>query len=336
MSVTTDIFRLAAMPENLPHDWEMSPRYRIFDSAAHRVRFAGIIRWQLHLIKQPSWDYAFVWLCPFDVADDAGFVAFDKNHQREYLFSANRTLQTLEPQIFPLASADALARRFVLNTRGQLRMGNQRAREFIIATRDGAATARAGANEQGTPFHWRKLRSPIKSAAWIQMPAAQIWAELQTLLADPDSEANFARQYAYLSPMQRRERIQQTQGGALDELNRLLYDIVLASPQWDDLHEESELFLSLYNSGEVRMWDNGRGNPGELVTSAFVRENVRALWNYFRPFDRAIAKFLCVQSSGENSLCARAFRPSAHQQLEAQLRLRDWMNDHPKKGQCRE
>lgn len=73
------------------------------------------------------------------------------------------------------------------------------------------------------------------------------------------------------------------------------------------------------------MWEIGNGQPAEIEIPDFVSQNVRALWNCFQPFDPNIASFLCVQSSGEDRLFARAFRPSAHQQLEAQLRLRDWM-----------
>jgi len=160
------------------------------------------------------------------------------------------------------------------------------------------------------------------------MPAAQIWAELQFSLADSNGEAAFARQFARLNPLERIARVQHPARGTLGELNQLLRFILLASPQWDELEGESELYLSVDSSGETRIWEFGRGIPSELETSDFMREYVLALWNYFQPFDHTIVKFLCVRKIGNRPLFARAFRPSAHQQLEAQLRLRDWITAH--------
>ena len=303
----------------------MSPRYRILDSDVHRVTFAGVTRWQFHLIKQPSWNYSFLWMRPHEFGDDAGFIAFSENFHRAHIFGGTKTLQLLEREIYQIIGADALARRFVLNTRGQLRAGNQRAHEIFTVRRDGVAACSHAAISDGTPFRWRNFKKPLTGAQFVQIPAAQIWAELQLLFADSQGEANFARQFARLNPTQRRERIQRTKRGALDELNRLLGDVVIASAQWNELGDGSELYLSLDKSGAPRMWEVGRGHSNELETPDFVRQNVRAVWNYFQPFDAKIAEFLCVRNSDENSLFARAFRPSAHEQLEAQLRLRAWV-----------
>lgn len=86
------------MPDLLPHDWEMTPRYRILDSAVRRVTFAGQTPWQLHLIKQPSWNYSFLWLCPLERGDDAGFIALDERFNRERIFGARETLHALGTQ----------------------------------------------------------------------------------------------------------------------------------------------------------------------------------------------------------------------------------------------
>lgn len=313
------------MLQKLPHDWEMSPRYRVLDSEVHRVTFAGKTRWQLHLIKQPSWKYSFLWMRPHESGDDAGFVAFSENFHREHIFSGHQKLQTLDREIYRIIGADAFARRFVLNTRGQLRAGNQRAHEILTVRRDGVAACSHAALSNGTPFIWRELKTPLSGAEFARIPAAHIWDELQNLFANPASEANFSRQFARQNTTQRRERIQRTKRGELEQINRLLHDIIIASPQWGELAAESELYLAVDNSGVPRTWEVGCGNSPELETPDFVRVNVRALWTYFEPFDSTVARFLCVRNSDENSLFARTFRPSAHEQLEAQLRLRAWM-----------
>lgn len=309
------------MPENLPRDWEMSPRYHVFDSAVRADQ--SETRWQLHLIKQPSWNYSFLWMRPLDSSDDAGFVLFDPRFSRTRFFTVYENLSDLEATVKRTLKNDLLVRRFVLNTRLGLRRGNQRAHEVLTVRRDGVADWERPRHNTRTLFRWRQMKTPIKSAKWLQMPAAQIWDELQNLLADPNSEANFARQFDYLDPTERAARIRRINRGALDELDHLLNDIVFASPQWNDLGEDSQLSLAIIGSGEVVMREFRRGlPPKDLEPPDFVRENVRALWDYFQPFDRDISNFLCVQSSGYNSLSAHAFRPSAHEQIEAHLRLR--------------
>ena len=312
------------MAENLPHSWEMSPRYRVLDSVVRcsHGEGEGAARWQLHLIKQPGWNYAFLWLRPLDETDDAGFVLQDSRFAQTRMFSAAETLAGLEGSFAHTLADDLLVRRFVLNTRGGLRQGNQRAHEIITVDRGGVAAWRRGLESNSTPFLWRLLKTPWSGADFIKIPAAQIWDELQKLLADPNGEAQFARAFSQLDPLARRARIQKPARGTLDQLNRLLRDVVLAAPQWDEL--TGELYLSVDEAGAARMWEIGRAAPDELETPDWVREHVRRLWDYFAPFDPSIADFLCVRGSDANSLFARAFAPSTHQRLEAQLRLRDW------------
>jgi len=134
------------MPDNLPHDWEMPPRFRILDSAVQCSH--GDRRWQLYRIKQPSWSYSFLWMRPLDFGADAGFIGHAQ------IFGARETLQTVGKQIDSIIGRDALARRFVLNTRGQLRRDNQRAHDLTV-TRDGVAAWNSRKNHDETPFRWR-------------------------------------------------------------------------------------------------------------------------------------------------------------------------------------
>ena len=230
------------MPSLLPHDWEMTPRYRILDSAMHRGN-AG--QWQLHLVKQPSWNYSFLWMRPLDVESDAGYIALDARFNRERIFGAKETLQSLDRQIGQIIGNTSLARRFILNTRGELRRGNQRAHEILTVTRDGVASWSKSGDGEGTAFRWRAENEALSGAEFIALPALRLWAELRDLLANPNGEAAFAREFARLNPEQRRARIQRPARGTLEELNALLRDILLASPQWDDLARTSNCIFRL-------------------------------------------------------------------------------------------
>ena len=100
------------------------------------------------MVKLPGWDYSFLWLHPLDVSSDAGFVALDKRFHRERIFGGTETLQTLDRSI----RDQGLARRFVFNTRGELRQGNRRAHEIMTVTRDGIAHWKDRDNHDNTPF----------------------------------------------------------------------------------------------------------------------------------------------------------------------------------------
>ena len=163
----------------------------------------------------------------------------------------------------------------------------------------------------------------LTSAQFVALPAAQIWSELQPLLSAAQSEAAFARQFARIDTPERTARIQRPARGTLDELNRLLHQLRIATAPWE-LAGDDELFLSLTQRDNARLWKVGQTNPVELDGPAAMLQGVLKLWDAFEPFDPTIANYLCVQSADAPSLFARAFRPSMHGQLEAQLRFRDW------------
>ena len=310
------------MPPLTPQDWEMTPRYRLLDSAPCALSCGGANRWQLHLVKLPSWDYSFLWMRPLDVESDAGFVAFDKALNREWIFG-RETLHGLAPQIAAVADKHLLARRFVLNTRGELRAGNQRAHEILIVTRDGIARWSNHDNSENTPFRWRPPSESLSGARFVALSAARVWSELQGLLADPDGEAAFARGFARLNSQQRDARIQRPRHGTLDELNRVLHQLLLATAPWESVGDD-ELFVSFTRRDDARLWKIGRNNPDEMDVPAAMREGVQRLWDRFEPFALIDANYLCAQSTDTPSIFARAHRPSAHERLEAQLQLRDW------------
>ena len=310
------------MPELLPHPWEMSPRYRILDSAVRAISCAGANQWQLHLVKLPSWNYLFLWMRPADIESDAGFVAFDKRLDRQWIFGPE-TLKSLAPQIEAVADKYLLARRFVFNTRGQLREGNQRAHEIMAVTRDGVARWDNRHNSENTPFRWLASGTRLTGARFVALPAAQVWSELQTLLADSQSEAAFARGFARLNPQERIQRIQRPARGTLDELNRLTHQLLLATAPWNGVNGD-ELFVNFSQRDKAQLWKVGAANPVKIAVPDAMRDGVCQLWDGFEPFDRTIADYLCVQSTDTPSLFARAHRPSAHEQLEAHLRFREW------------
>ena len=301
----------------------MTPRYRILDSAVRAVSVVGANRWQLHLVKLPSWNYSFLWMRPLDVDSDAGFIVLDERFGRERIFGGTETLQTLGAPIDEIIGDDLLARRFVLNTRGELRQGNQRAHETLLVTRDGIARWGNRHASESAPFRWRASDSRLTGARFVALSAAQVWSELQTLLADAQSEAAFARGFAQMNSQERIQRVQRPARGNLDELNRLLHQLLLASAPWE-IAGDNELFLGLNQRDNALLWKVSQSNPVEIEVPAAMRNGVRKLWDYFEPFAPTVADYLCVQSTDTPSLFARAFRPSAHQQLEAQLRFRDW------------
>ena len=311
------------MPSLTPHDWEMTPRYRVLDSAEWPLSCAGANRWQLHVVKLPSWDYSFLWMRPCDKESDAGFIAFDKRFDRQWIFG-KESLQGLAPQIKAVADKYLLARRFVLNTRGELRAGNQRAHETLTVTRDGVARWDNRHNSENTPFRWRAPGASLTGARFVALPAAQVWSELRLLLANADSEAAFAREFARMDTQERHQRIQKPARGDLDELNRLLHQLLLVTAPWE-IADDDELFVSFTRPDNARLWKISPANPTEIEVPAQMHDGVRKLWNYFEPFDTTIADYLCVQKTDTPSLFARAFRPSAHERLEAQLKMRDWI-----------
>lgn len=321
------------MNEFAPHSWETPSRWKIRESVVRRAPFAGReTDWQVNLVKVPASKWPILWLRPLTDEREAGFTVLDGSGDQPMFFAQRVKLASLTEEIDVALDEKLaphpfyeqfLARQFFLNSRGELRSERERAHESLVVGANGIAAwnlafVRKEVYEPAA-FKWSK---PLASDEFQRLPALDLWARVQQLLAEPRGEVAFARGFAFLDEDERRARIQRTRRASIEQLQELLGDLLTCSLLWDKMPGVQSIYFTINSRQELGAWDNAGLDVIEMPDS--LSENIQKLWRHFRPFERRIARFLCVKNVYANQLDFEVARPTAHEQLEAHLRWREW------------
>lgn len=177
----------------------------------------------------------------------------------------------------------------------------------------------------------------------IASDAAALKTQLLNLLRDTTSEARFAFDWLYLSHHQRQKKLFNFERGNLGEIQRLLYAVLQSQPDiWAD--DETLRWLTPVQHKHLKRPKKLRDALG--VADSFIgifsapgtaikipprfKEWRKLLWNYFGPSinEEVLLFSLCIRhweaNINSDPIATEVAPPTAHEQLEALLTLRDW------------
>ena len=316
-------------PHELPFGFHILQEFSVRAPLESKREF----EWELQLVQVPTCNGNLLRLCPLELAPEAGFLAFDSkfNFGEPTLFSANSTRDSLQTDLETILSKARFARAFFLNENGQPRRADEIAHECVIMSPDGSAvwsrTFAPNSSRYPAHFRWNK---PMQASDFLVLPSQTAWDRLQHLLEDPDGEEAFARKWAFTTKQERDEIRQQPARGTVRELEARLLDLLIFSSAWDENPGVIEMNISLNWHKKFTLWDaNGewdaRGErAADLAMPPSMLQNAEQLRDFFQPFDERIGSFYCVQHSDAGPIVVNATRPSAHEQVEAMNRWREW------------
>ena len=216
-------------------------------------------------------------------------------------------------------------RQFILNAQGELRRKGEDARESLLIDCVGNGSWSLGAiraqRHDSSRFSWDALMTP---AAFRKLSARDVWRIIGELLADPQSDAAFARRFALMGEEERHALIFREIPIARQEFETTLRAFAIAQDLWEQESYDGEVCFDLYKDGRIYLGLFDEAAP----VSAQLKRGVEALRQSFMPINQEVANFSCVKewlhdyNKDANFVIAR---PSAHERLEAKLRWRDWL-----------
>ena len=166
--------------------------------------------------------------------------------------------------------------------------------------------------------------------------AAAMREQLRAAFNNERSEARFALKWLHLSPEEQDNKRLQFERETLEPMRKLLSAVLQSQIEiWE---HDAALLWCLYGAGyadpdwseDKLVFTNSPGTPNSLQIPPRLERWKRAIWNNFLPCDDDWLLFaLCVREWQDMGVVeVEAAPPTAHEQIEALLLLRDWWNQH--------
>ena len=320
-----------------PKSWEMPPGFRVLEASASVIsrEFGGeMLEWVVALVKVPASASPILWVRPLDARFDAGFVAFETQFHQMQPVHASAKVSELRELFDTVWREKRLARHFFLGKNGQLRTAKRRAYEGVLVTLDGIAAWSLGHVStnvhDATLCHWSQ---PVSIAEFVGLPALEVWQSLQTLLAEPESDAALARRFALLDHSERHKLAFDYTRLHRESMKPLLEALLLSSEIWEQVPTQSELVFKSWADGRADIYDaEDSGIIHQVNVSEALNAQIQQVWQWSGAINPLAGRFPIAQWMEINSPVIQflILAPSAHEQLEAKLRWREWKTKHEK------
>ena len=316
------------LAEFLPKSWEMPPGARVLEHSASVItrEFDGEkLDWLMALVEIPSLEHPITWIRPLDAYFDAGFVVLGVRSEVPFVITRRYPSDAPDSLLTAMCQHNRLGRCFFFNDKGSLREHEEEATAAVVFAPKGKASWLVGtlADDEDTPvpFLWSKS---LTNAEILRLPALKVWKRLQRMLIQPNSNATFARRFAFADARARQEMIFNAVPLEQKEFDVLVRSLILSQDFWSEAKANVEFFVPKNEKPEVIVHLDDELSE----TPPYLSQNVDLLWQLFEPVRAEVAKHLCVvdwlhrRSNNSNALFSH---PTAHEQLEAQLRWREWL-----------
>ena len=318
-----------------PQSWEMPPGARVLEESASVVarEFDGErLNWKVALVEVPTHFDPILWMRPLDARFDAGFIVYDFVHFNVDTRKADERSAHFSKLLPLFWEQNRLGRTLFFNTDGELRGPDDDQAETLLITPEGLAVWGLGIfNREKHPawkFNWS---APLTNDEFLRLPALKVWARVQQLLAEPKSEAQFSREFMFMTEQERLNTVFKKSVLTHKEVETLMHTLLLTQDVWDEVPEADRLQLISLPESHTSLWleeaDYG------LRVSESLKAQIAQLWSQYRIADKGVLNRLCVQNWYEYKtpkFVASSSRPTAHEQLEAALRWRQWKENHEK------
>ena len=322
-----------------PKSWEMPPGFRVLeDSASVVVRnFSGRTRrWTVAPVEISKLIRPILWMRPLDSNFDAGFVAFDCSYRQLTPSSSLSESSNLGATLTQLWQENRFARYFFCNERGNLRQESEAAQASLLIASNGLAAWNRAEVENFSDaivFDWS---SPLTNSEFLNLPAFELWKKVEDLLEEPNSKALFARNFAQMNENERYNTIFNGSCLSENEFKLLLRCLLLSQDFWTETNKELEVIVDTAKGGDIELDFILNFAYEQVELSDELAQNIRLLLSHHcraQIPEEEIQGHSCVDIwlSGKPTVIEEVVRrPTAHEQLEAALRWRQWKANHEK------
>ncbi len=323
--------------EFLPKSWEMPPSARVIEDSASVVArdFDGeTLNWLVALVEDQSLGYVCLWFRLLDTRFDAGFIAFGSRVYHPMPVNPKRHKSVLQTLVDSAWKDQFFGRKLCLNENGMLRREGETMHSSVHFACDGkGAWIVADLNDEvAQRFGLFKWNEPIAEAEFCRLSSYDLWKRLQEFLSDSENDVSFARKFVLMKNQERQELVFGESICSRNEFESLLRVIALQE-NLDQIPVGATLLVdSSDRSGDHFYWDDDGCHETSIGSKEFHRD-VALLRERCFPIKEEFANRLCVCEWID--LCGSASQiripyPTAHEQLEAQLRWREWKQNHEK------
>lgn len=226
------------------------------------------------------------------------------------------------------------ARLFYLNDQLQLRQSGEEARFAVLLSGQGWAKWRVlertqnGHSEAISTAHFRW--KPANKKTLRRATSLDLWQPLRVELNLSGSHIEFARRFIELSADEKHHLLWRYRNGNQRELKVVLRDLLLAQPDWWKEPRHVSWHFDYHDRFPTRYSCDDKPIP--QLTKVFER-SLKKVWKWFDPVldKKDYKRHLELQRYWDNTLDSipiKVNEPTAHEQLEAALRFREWEQTH--------
>lgn len=317
-----------------PKSWEMPPSARVIEESASVVarNFTGrTLKWIVALVKVPQFAYPIVWTRPLDLNFDAGFVGFDYATRQWIPVCRHPEDLAAGAMLMNLWQNNQFARYFFCNESGDLRREGEPSQNSLLVAPLGSAAWAGRETHIANPivFDWG---TPMTNSEFLQISSLELWKRMQN---DTSSELLGARQFANMDDEERHQSIWGSSCISEEKTELLLRTLITGQNFWMENPEVTSVSVDIYTGQEEIEISIEQGANYELMKiTDELFEDAQLLANHFRPPSKPKIEtnsYRGIWISGRSrDLQLDVSRPTAHEQLEAQLRWREWIENHEK------
>ena len=324
--------------EFAPKSWEMPPGFVVLEESASVVtrEFNGEkLDWLVALIQSNRSERSFTWARPLDNSFDAGFIALGVLFD---FVDINRDIEEDDSRAYFNLSWEkcSLIRCFFINKEGALRTDDDLSQRSVGLAHNGFAAwnALATKKERITNFKWSPHTRGFDK--FLKLQASDLWARLQTSLIDSESDASFSYRFMKMKDEERHRLVFNRSVAEAEEFYPLIYARLQMADFWNDLPSYGHInfFTGRYDLEFANSihWHEARERK-RVDISEPLSSDLAKLQNWFYPLNEEVAASICIQKWLKRfypQLLVKVHRPTAHEQLEAALRWREWKAKHEK------
>ena len=324
--------------EFAPKSWEMPPGFRVLEESASVVtrEFDGEkLDWLVALVEVPAHKIAPIfWMRPMDARFDAGFVSYGNADYALLTLSHKVEAFALRASLSNIWKNKEVARLFLLNQNGELRKNDEAPHESLLVASGGmAAWNQSGISNPHRGTVLFDFAAPLSNNEFLRIPAFEIWKRLDSTR---DLDTFYSRQFAQLSEKECSSLVFDFTRGTDKEVESWLRTILLKQDVWGEPALGEKLFLQSSALNDLQLfWDDDYddyyGEP--MSVKPELEADVALVRNWFFQINQEISHYSCVRQwlrHNEPRFNVSIKRPTAHEQLEAALRWRQWKENHQK------
>ena len=320
--------------EFAPKPWEMPPGFRVLEESASVVtrEFDGEkLDWLVALVEIPTLEHPIVWIRPLDSKFDSGFVVLNSLKEIPVVITRQYALNAPLALVATMLRKKRIGRQFYFNEQNQLCGENQVPKGALVVATNGFCSwfsEIATDNwKDAVPFYYGMSAT---SHEFLHLSGLEIWKEIGN---PKNGTIDFARQFSFMDENERRQQMFHCERGTMEEIEEVFRNLLLSQFFWNEIPDGVgvQFYASAGKRGSSASWFDASLNRKEFQLS--LNSEAFEIWQWFRPINEDFAKKAEHLSWFKNNIPKIGLSvspPTAHEQLEAALRWREWKAKHEK------